>query len=125
MTEPILNTSPTRPYLSLDETRALADAWRASGLNGAAFARSRGIDPKVVYRCVRRAEKIRGAGAGAGEGPTFVPVTQPTPIISCVESAHLIWQLPDDLGVISGSATALSDLLMLMLMVRDRAAVQR
>jgi len=123
MTEPILNPSSTRTYLPLAEARALADAWRASGLGGAAFARSRDIDPKVVYRCVRRAEKMRGAG----EAATFVPVAQPTQSSDCAASAHLTrqltWHLADDLGVISGSATALSDLLTLML--RNRAAVQR
>jgi len=125
MTEPILNSSSTRPYLPLVEARALAEAWRASGLNGAAFARSRDIDPKVVYRCVRRAEKMRVAGAG--EAATFVPVAKPVPSSNCAESARLTrqltWHLADDLGVISGSTTALSDLLTLML--RNRAAAQR
>ena len=125
MTEPILNSSSTRPYLPLVEARALADAWRASGLSGAVFARSRDIDPKVVYRCVRRTEKMRGAGAG--EAATFVPVAQPTQSSDCAASAHLArqltWHLAEDLGDISGSATALSDLLTLML--RNRAAAQR
>lgn len=80
-----------------------------------------------MYRCARRAEKMRGAGTGAGEAATFVPVAQPMQRSDCAESAHLTqpltWRLADDLGIISGSATALSDLLTLML--RTRAGAQR
>ena len=107
---------PKRRYsrISLSEAQAIANEWQSSGLSRAAFARSKGLDVKCVYRCLNRVERQLTRPSTA---PTFVPVANvSTPDISVAgASDQLSWHLPHDGGHVTGSASEMAHLMRLYL----------
>jgi hypothetical protein len=70
---------PPTPLDPLDDTggRALVEAWRASGLSGAAFCRSQGLRPqRLHYWRERLGYPIRALGDGCRQSTTAAPVAE-------------------------------------------------
>ena len=68
---------PLTPLDSLDESggRALVEAWRASGLSGAAYSRSQGLRPqRLHYWLERLGYPMRSLGDGCRQSAAAAPI---------------------------------------------------
>ena len=114
-----MNEAPPRPKrrysrISLSEAQTIANEWQSSGLSRAAFARSKGLDVKLVYRCLDRVGLKQPRPSSA---PSFVPVAHLSPTHTPLADARdqLSWHLPHDCGRVTGSASEMAYLMRLYL----------
>ena len=111
-----MNHSETSPRprryqrISFDDARELAEAWQASGLSRAAFARKRGLDVKMVYRWLSRVDRQIPS---TPQVKTFIPVADPTRSNNDFPVWQLVWTLPHDEGFVRGPASELAHLMRL------------
>ena len=97
-----------RPHMSIEDARQLVERWRTSGLSQAAFARSEGCVPAVVYRAVRRVSQSDGS-------PHFTPVTYAQDDGVSAGADDVRWDLPQGLGSVFGSSRGMGTVLALVL----------
>lgn len=96
-------TAAERRRRDVEQGRALVNAWRASGLSAAAFARERGIQPhRISYWRLRLSDRD-AASSGSAPSDTasaFVEVPRPTP-------SPIVMTLPDGIRIEVGSGADL------------------
>ena len=98
--------SPARRRRSINDICAIVADWRQSGLTQAAYAQRHGLAAKSLSRwsqLVTRRERAEKAQAAA-----FVALVPPAKHAAAVDDGETLrWQLPGEMGAVTGSASAL------------------
>jgi hypothetical protein len=92
-------TSPPPHCRTLDQGRALLAEWRASGMNGHAFCKSRQISRNRIAYWKGRLASIDQDEAGTPSSPAFIQVDDPAPRQSRPAPGALTATLPNGLAV--------------------------
>ena len=103
-----------RPRADLSTMKAVMHGWRESGLPVVAYCRSIDLAPSAFYRwrkLVDRAEEHAAGGFIPLKEPSLTSHSESSTKDSVYAGSRIDWQLPDGFGKITGSASAVSEIM--------------